>query len=259
MTVTSNETIFGVGRHDATWWEGSVWGVGASGAGNTWQTTLKRYCRFLTATNTSASERYTSFMEPRGFLDQRYGSITGVMRLRDTLACLMSGGTAGNSHYGALLFGFVGSTLNGPPAGIPLQNGDPWAPFLGFRVHYSAALDVETSNDVNWRCYFVDDTLTQRHDFVTSVDSRNSHDLLLELDSETGTINWYIDGILVSTYTPASNEVSGQSASGYINGQFRLIYCITAQTPAGIGRNFVLARCMSAGMPMLSIEYTEET
>ena len=172
-----------------------------------WNATLKRYTREGLVNGSIVSERYQSYIEPRAIVDPRYPPTGLVVRLSDTLHLLVTGGPPPWSGicYARMSFGFRAN------AGAMSSANTNQTPFIGFRLDL-----LPNSNVANptWKADYVNWDSSVRRSTDTGITSGTPRHMMVELDGIAQKIRWYIDGVLVDTYSPVANDVGGQPAAG---------------------------------------------
>ncbi len=187
VEIGSNITIFQVGVH-----------------GSFYDTVNKRYARRIAASGGGGGGYviWREMPEPRTIVDPKYGTFSGLLRLRDTLAITIPTGVPVGYPFAQSCFSRFGYGPNQGGAGTP---------FVGFVQSASWAANTATAVAANtWTCVVVDDGLVQIYTGATIIPCTEFHELELVMDGNTNTISWYIDNVLVGAYAPASGAAPGQ-------------------------------------------------
>lgn len=171
-----------------------------------WNPTLRRYSRQGVVSASQLQERIQIWLEPRSIVDPRYPACGLVLRARNTLHCLVTGGPPpwGGSSYGRCTWGFRAQPGNLSSANV---NGPP---FIGFRLDLLGGSNVANPT---WKTDFVNWNSTTRRAIDTGITSGTMRDLMVELSGVDQKIRWYIDNNLVDTYTPTADDVGGQNTT----------------------------------------------
>jgi hypothetical protein len=251
------EEFFCLGRHDNTFWRGAYAIQVLVSTLAIWDATIKRYARLVGVANGARAFYYRAFLEPRALADPRYGLAPIKTRIRETLLCTY--GAFGNTTHDALYEWGLSASTTTAAGGAQTQGNLAYMPFIGFRAYFHRVFNGATPV-LYWRTYFTDPDNGVLRQTITSFDAKDiPRDLMIELDSETGTVNWYIDGTLVDSYTPASGEWPGQGAAIVI-GEWRLHYIVSAVSGATAPNlTASLYTHMGPCSPSGSMEYVDDS
>lgn len=209
MTVitTAPEALGYAGNITNTGRGGDAYVVFQAGThGNTWDAQILRYARRILASAGGGGGYLTirNMPEPRAYIDPKYGPFPGILRLRECLAVTMANGVPTGYPFAQSTTSQWG--LSGTQGG-----GAPGQPFVGFQINasWSANLAVPVLANV-WRCVVMSDALVNIYDNATTISPLAPHEFEIVLDGTTNTIYWYIDSVLVGSYSPASGASPGQ-------------------------------------------------
>lgn len=112
-------------------------------------------------------------------------------------------------------------------------------------------IGFRAGTDNKWHC-FVNDCptgiapVTSRHDFDTSILMTSLHRLTLVINGITKTVNWYIDRVLVSSFTPGALLDRMGSAANTLGP-----LVLTGAVVPALGD--VTIRCRGSGLPQLRV------
>jgi hypothetical protein len=213
MTVTTApEALIAAGSLDATLVVGGAAFVGfqVGTHGNTYDATIQRYARRIHSSGGGGGGYfiYRNMIEPRAIVDPKYGPYPGIIRARECLAVTMPNGVPLGYAFAQSIvshWGFSGTQGGGAVGTVNTE------PFVGFRQDASWAAGTGTPVNANvWNCAVVSDGLVQLYNNPTTVSPLAPHEFELVLDGTSNTIYWYIDGVLVGQYSPASGAAPGQ-------------------------------------------------
>lgn len=171
-----------------------------------WNATLRRYSRQGLVAASAVQERIQTWLEPRSIVDPRYPATGLVVRIRDTMHCLVTGGPPpwAGANYSRASWGF-----RAQPGNLSSINSNQ-TPFIGFRLDLLGGTNVA---DPTWKTDYVNWNSTTRRSIDTGVRSGTIHDLMVELSGVDSKVRWYIDNQLVDTYAPTADDVGGQNAT----------------------------------------------
>lgn len=144
--------------------------------------------------------------EPRALLDPKYGPFSGILRARECMAVTMPNGipVTGVAQSVESFWGF-GGTQGG---GAFYTNASP---FIGFRQRAKWAATTGAVLDANvWHAVVVNDALVTLYDLTTAISPLAPHEFEIIFDGTTSTVGFYIDSVLVGSYTFASGVAPGQ-------------------------------------------------
>lgn len=179
--------------------------------GGVFDTQIKRYARNIQASG-GGGGGYTiirNHLEPRALIDPKYGPGSCIIRVRDCLAVTFPNGVPGSYPFTQLCSTFWG--LSGTQGGGAGGTGVTGNPFVGFVATPSFAANTAVAIAPNvWRCVVTNDALASLYDVATTISPLAPHEFQLVLDGTTSTIYWYIDGVQVGSYSPASGAAPGQ-------------------------------------------------
>lgn len=168
-----------------------------------WNPTLRRYSRQGSVNSSQSQHRIVMRQEPRSIVDSRYPPTGLVLRIRDTLHCLVTGGPP---PWAPLSYSRASWGFRAAPGKLSSLNTNQ-TPFIGFRLDLLGGSSV---TDPTWKADFVNWDESFRRSIDTGIGSGAIHDLMVELSGVDQIIRWYVDGNLVESYAPLAGDVGGQ-------------------------------------------------
>jgi hypothetical protein len=236
-------------------WIGTNAYIQSGTVGTIWDANIKRYCRRITASTGNGSFRVQDTAEARAVLDPLFGAGQPLkIRFRDTLVLTFTTATppSPSFNYSARAqFCLAGTEV------VSTAFGDLF-PFIGFEMLYSSGFG--TNSLMFWSAKIVDENLTTLYRQVTTKNAKEIHDFEIELDCATYTVNFYIDGELLGSYTFASNSVPGQLQpypSGFNASSWGLSYTCTETHGGATAMPVQFNAHLSPGGPIISVLYED--
>lgn len=251
----SIETVTLAGRHDNTYHIGTgAYSTSGTVAG-AWNATLKRYCRRLTTANTGARAQIAQQFDPRSLLDPRYGQSAVRMRTSELVCVTYTGLPTGTPTVTArAVWGFSGA------GNSAATNTAIYAPLVGFKMQYSSTLAGLTAGST-WNIVVIDDTLSVLYNVSTGISALALHELSMMIDGRTNTVYFYIDGVQVGSYSPATNTVGGQAATYGVAPTtavaFTMMYESVSSSSSGGNLTMVYDFHMLPVCPIITFEFTD--
>jgi hypothetical protein len=229
--------------------------------GNTFDPQILRYAKRIQASGGGGGGYfiYRDFHEPRVLLDPKYGPASAIIRARDCLAVTMPNGipVAAVVQNVESYWGFGGTQGGG---GGYTNN----APFVGFRQRAKWAANTQAVVDPNvWHAIVINDALVTVYDSAAAISPLVPHEFEIVMDGPSNTVNFYIDSVLVGSYSPASGLAPGQvtpyaNIAGSAADRWNMVWAHNNVGFSGVGpfiTNF-LSR-MSPFTPLVTIEYAD--
>ena len=182
-------------------------GASGGGAGSTttteqvWYSRIARFCRRTVLVNTGGAIRFVANQILFDFslfplLSTNAVHAPWVYRFEDVMAAEL--GVVGTCT-GALHFGLFLET------GVAYSALTPDRPFVGFYCTMSAA------GYGNWIAHVCGDAGADADTLDTGITSEDPHRLTVDINGGTGTVTFYIDGVLVHTVTNYAGTLSHPS------------------------------------------------
>ncbi len=252
----SIETVSMAGRHDNTFHINAATYNNSGSVTNGFNTTLKRYSRRLTTTNNSAYTRLNQQLDPRTLIDPRYGQHAVRMRATEVVAVTyVTPLPTGTPTVAArAVWGYSGMPNSAA------TNTVTYAPLVGFRMQYGGLLSGLTAGST-WNVVVIDDTLTNLYSVNTGISALAMHELGMMFDGRTNTVYFYIDGVQVGSYSPATNTVGGQAATYGVAptsaGNFQMLFESISTSASGGNLQMVYEFHMAPMTPLVTFEYTD--
>lgn len=253
-TYSARECVIVSGQVDQTYHIGSITNTQVGTHGSIWDTIIKRYARRIQATSGGGGGyvRANEQLDPRALVDPRYSVEPAILRARESLCVTYSvAPTNGVVNRFVSWWGF-----GGMPNGIS-SAGTNAMPFVGFyQKHEISALGVVTAANT-WNCQVIDDGLTTLKNTATAISCAEPHEFELVFDGTNNTIYWYIDGVLQTSYAPASNAAPGQQTPYPVVGTAAGAWNLLAahQNTGNAQSNFLYH--MSPGTPLITYQYSD--
>lgn len=183
---------------DGNRWEGVDIGSQSGGSGTVtigWLSDIACYGRRLSLTGNPAGSgrHYAATVQPRVMVDPTYPALPYVYRIEDVCRAVWVPG--GGTTRAACYFwvrggqsGFAGSNDTPPPLGI------------GFRARAFVGQPI-----LRWAAYVGDGAVAIVDEDL--IDADDPHLLTIEFDAWEKCIRWYVDDVLMHTWTPTVLEV----------------------------------------------------
>lgn len=254
MTVIPNtgEIVIFAGKQDNTFHIGNYTYNSIGTHGNAWNSSLKRYVRRITTSNTSGYLRLNDAPEPRAIVDPRYGT-GAIVRAREYLCVTHTAAPVGVVSTTQAYWGF-GGMPNG--FGTALTRAFP---FVGFYMKVQA-LDTGIAAAAVWRMVIIDENLNLLYDVSTGINAQVPHEMAIVLDGTTNSAKFYIDNVLVGGGTFASNQAPGQITPyptvGTAAGRWQLLYASSSVAAAGT-TSMVFDYHFGPVTPLMTVEYRD--
>lgn len=225
-------------RFDRTQWIGKDVSLGWPNSATSWQSDMKRYCRTMTENGTALKqELFQAAIEPRGFVDPSLGQSGQVIRISDMIRVVFTGAIAAQQAKANFM---VGQNLEATNNSLPNAK-------IGFQCQYGV-LNVQP----NWFAYYSSFDGSVRSNIDTGVACNGPHLLTIELDASTNKVNWYIDGVLKATFSPAAGTAPGQNAT---TAYFPVAWLVYGGSTGGA--NNAKMDFLMGGVPLLSHQFTD--
>ncbi len=255
--TTAAEDIISAGQLDQTYHIGAITHFQTGTHGGDWNTQLKRYVRHIQSIGGGGGGyiRANEGLEPRLLADPKYGVEPVTFRARECMAIPLLNGTpvSAATQRSISYWGF-----GGMPNGFSIVDGNQF-PFVGFKQDYKVVNNVVFNANI-WHCMVINDALTSLLDFSTSISTEGAHEFQLVIEGSNNTIYFYIDGVLQTSYAPASNAAPGQQTPyplgvGTAAGAFNQLWVNGNVGSATFQCNFCYH--MSPMTPLVTYEYQD--
>jgi hypothetical protein len=206
-----------------------------SGATLRWNSDIKRYSKNQTQSASISDHRYQIGFAARAIVDPLYKPSGMVVKVQDLVRAFFSGAT--NAQRGKAVFA-IGQQNWASNIDILKDN-------IGWRAIYTQ-LNVQPT----WEAFYAnkDGTVTSITDSGLKCDVPRL--LQIVLNGINQTIQWYIDGVLAKTYSPAADDVGGQVAAGVRES----VHWICANSSGVVGASFDY---LMLGAPTVTVQYPD--
>lgn len=208
-----------------------------NGATLRWNSDIRRYSKNQVQANSTSDHRYQIGFSARAIVDPLYNPSGIVVKVQDLVRAFFQG--AINAQHGKAIFG-IGP--QGAASNIDLPNG-----WIGWRAIYTA-LSVQPT----WEAFY-----SGKNGIVTSItDSGLACDtprlLQIVLNGVNQTIQWYADGVLVKTYSPAADDVGGQLVAGASRESVHWVCSSSSGVASGASFDYLML-----GAPTVTMQYPD--